>query len=118
MSVRRRVSPDHVCAEARLQELLLMICRSLGYMATVCQQLLGREFSHVTLNPAFRPAELVVPRLRGVRAVVPVILGSGMGVYGPLSTLSTCWALSGVVQPLSQSWRVNIPWCTTAPRVR
>lgn len=66
-----------------------MVCKSLSHMASTCQGLLCREFPHVTLNPAFRPAKLVVPRLNGVRAMLPIIMGSGMGVYGPAPALST-----------------------------
>lgn len=92
-----------------------MICRTLGYMASVCQQLVGRDFSHVTLNSAFRLAELVVSRLSGVRAVVPIIMGSGMGVYGPLSTLSTCWALRAMAL-YGHSVRVGELTCPGVPQ--
>ena len=69
--------------EARPQELVLMIRKSLGYVAGICQGLLCREFSCVTLNPESRPAKLVVPRLSRVGAVLPVIMGLGVGVEGP-----------------------------------
>lgn len=60
-----------------------MICKSLGYVAGICQGLPCREFSRVALNPESRPAKLVVPRLSRVGAVLPVIMGLGVGVEGP-----------------------------------
>jgi len=77
------------CAEARPQELDLRICKSLEYVAGICQELLYREFSPVTLNPTSRPAKFVVPRSSRGGAVLPVIMGSGMGVEGPPPAVST-----------------------------
>lgn len=70
------------CVEARLQELVWRVYKSRLY-AGICQWLLHWAFSPVTLNPASGPAELVVPRLSRVGTVLPVIMGSGMGVEVP-----------------------------------
>lgn len=63
--------------KARPQELDLRICKSLDYMAGICQGLLYREFSPVTLNPTSRPAELVVPRSSRVEQCCQSSWGQG-----------------------------------------